>query len=131
MKLSLDAVKKSVESALKRIPNAPRIEVRPNVGSVGLTAPSGTVPKGVTLDDGSIIIFSDAAESVLFHGQVSLSGWPDYTLDCFGVVARSLALHRRLRFLNRGWQGASVYQGHDSGNTSAHHCERQPITKPP
>jgi len=75
MKLSLDAVKKSVQSALKRIPNAPRIEVHPRPGSVGITPPNGVVPKGVTLDDGSIIIFSDAAESVLFHGQTSLAGW--------------------------------------------------------
>jgi len=67
MKLSLDAVKKSVQSALKRIPNAPRIEVHPRPGSVGITPPNGVVPKG--------IIFSDAAESVLFHGQTSLAGW--------------------------------------------------------
>ena len=75
MKLSLDAVKKSVQSALKSIPNAPTVEVHPNPGSIGLVPPSGTIPKGVTLDDGSIIIFSDAAESVLFHGQTSLAGW--------------------------------------------------------
>ncbi len=62
MKLSLDAVKKSVESALKRVPNAPRIEVHTSTSPVGMTPPDGVIPKGVTLDDGSIIIFSDAAE---------------------------------------------------------------------
>lgn len=89
MKLSLDAVKKSVQSALKRIPNAPTIEVQPNPGSVRLAAPSGTVPKGVTLDDGSIIVFSDAAESVHFHGQTSLSGWLHYGQGRCQMVSRS------------------------------------------
>jgi hypothetical protein len=73
MEVSLDAVKKSVESALKSIPNAPTIEVHPNPGSIGLSPPNGVIPKDVTLDDGSIIVFSDAAESVLFHGRGTLS----------------------------------------------------------
>ena len=73
MKVPLDAVKKSVESALKRVPNAPRIEVHSSPGSFGKIPPNGVIPKGVTLDDGSIIVFSDAAESVLFHGQATLA----------------------------------------------------------
>ena len=65
MESTLDAVEESVDSAPKRVPNIPRFESHTRPGSIGIVLPNGVVPKGVTLDDGSIIVFSDTAESVL------------------------------------------------------------------
>ena len=65
MESALDAVEKSVDSAPKRVPNIPRFEVHTRPGSIGIVPPNGVIPKGVALDDGSIIVSSDAAESVL------------------------------------------------------------------
>lgn len=104
MKLSLDAVKKSVQSALKRIPNAPTIEVHTNPGAIGLVTPNSIVPKGVTLDNGSIVIFSDNAESVLdvfqtvfhelFHrgSKVRFTSNADYIKSMLDIAASDITV---------------------------------------
>lgn len=63
--LSLDAVKKTVESALRRVVGAPTVQVVARPEDIGLGNPFTSVPKGVTLNDGSVVVFSDGAESVV------------------------------------------------------------------
>ena len=63
--LSLDAVKKSVESALRRVVRAPFVRVARRPEDIGLVNPSARVPKGLTMPDGTIALFSDGAESVV------------------------------------------------------------------
>lgn len=63
-KMSADAVSKAVEGAVRSVPNAPKVEVFANAQAAGLNPPAGVVPKGVTLPDGRILVFSDHATSV-------------------------------------------------------------------
>ncbi|TXH46821.1 MAG: hypothetical protein E6Q97_28735 [Desulfurellales bacterium] len=63
--LSLDAVKKTVESALRRVVGAPTVQVVARPEDIGLGNPFASVPKGATLNDGSVVVFSDGAESVV------------------------------------------------------------------
>lgn len=63
--LSFDAVKKTVESALRRVVGAPTVQVVARPEDIGLVNPFASVPKGMTLHDGSIVLFSDGAESAV------------------------------------------------------------------
>lgn len=63
--LSLDAVKQAVASALRRVVDSPAVQVVRRTEDISLVNPFASVPKGVTLNDGSIVVFSDGAESAV------------------------------------------------------------------
>ena len=64
MQLSLDAVKKSVESALKRVPHRTRIEQHIRPSAVGFGTPP-VIPKDVTFSDGAVGQLREADQLVL------------------------------------------------------------------
>ena len=51
-------------SVLKRIPNAPHVEVYRTPADAGITI-SGPMPKGGVLQDGRVLVFTNGAESVV------------------------------------------------------------------
>ncbi len=51
-KQSLDAIEKAVQSALKGVPDTPRIEVFAEPGAVGIAVPLGVSPMGCTFPNG-------------------------------------------------------------------------------
>lgn len=57
--MSYESVKRTEASVLKRIPNAPSIEVyrTPTEAGISISCP---MPKGGVLQDGRIVVFSDA-----------------------------------------------------------------------
>lgn len=98
--LSQDAVKQSVASALKRVVSAPPVQVVRRPEDLGIPNPfAPAVPKGVTLEDGSIVVFADGAESVvdvfrtvfheLFHRgtKVRFTRNPDYITKMLEIAA--------------------------------------------
>lgn len=109
MQLSLDAVKQAVESALKRVPNAPNVKVVADPASAGIAVPSGIIPKGVTLDDGSIIVLANAAEPVvdafntvfhkLFHrgSKARFTKNADYINALLDIAAADATVTRRIQ----------------------------------
>lgn len=62
-KLSQKAVEQAVAAATRGIPGNPVIKVFLTPESAGLDSPFSGIPKGATLNDGSVFIFSDAAQS--------------------------------------------------------------------
>lgn len=63
--LSQDAVEKAVASALNRVVGAPRVQVFDSPAAAGIAVPPSVIPKGLTLNDGSIAERADGTKSTL------------------------------------------------------------------
>lgn len=99
-KLSQDAVEKAVASALNRVVGAPQVQVFATPADAGIDVPPGVIPKGVTLPDGSVFVFSDGAESVIdvfqtvFHelyhrgSKVRFTSNPDYITKMLEIASK-------------------------------------------
>lgn len=107
-KLSKDAVVQAVATALNRVPGGPNIRVVANPGEIGLSVPTSIVPKGVTLPDGTVFVFSDYAESSvdvfatvfheLFHrgSKVRFTSNPDYITAMLEIAAADPFVQREV-----------------------------------
>ncbi len=55
----------ALASTFLRVSGAPVWKVALDSAEIGISPPDGVIPKGVTLNEGSIIIFLNAADSVV------------------------------------------------------------------
>lgn len=130
-KLSQDAVEKAVASALNRVVGAPKVQVVAAPADAGIDVPPGVIPKGVTLPDGSVLIFSDSAESVLdvfqtvFHelyhrgSKVRFTSNPDYITKMLEIASKDELVQQEVN----AWKNTA-----DSKDKWAEFQERGPMT---
>ncbi len=105
-KMSLDAVRKAAQTAVKGVPNAPDIEVFADPAAAGITVAPGIRPMGGTLPDGRIVLFADHIGSVigvhqtvfheLFHrgAKVRFRSNPDYIAAMLDLAAGDVTVRR-------------------------------------
>ena len=130
-KLSQDAVEKAVASALNRVVGAPKVQVVAAPADAGIDVPPGVIPKGVTLPDGSVLIFSDSAESVLdvfqtvFHelyhrgSKVRFTSNPDYITKMLEIASKDEPVQQEVN----AWKNTA-----DGKDKWAEFQERGPMT---
>ncbi|MBX9959490.1 MAG: hypothetical protein K2Y15_05080 [Burkholderiaceae bacterium] len=105
-KMSLDAVRQAVQTAIKTIPNAPGIEVVANPAVAGIAVGPTIRPMGGTLPDGRILLFADNIGSVidvhqtvfheLFHrgAKVRFNRNADYIAAMLDLAATDATVRR-------------------------------------
>jgi len=105
-KMSLDAVRKAAQTAIKGVPDAPGIEVFADPAAAGVTVASGIRPMGGTLPDGRILLFADNIGSVidvhqtvfheLFHrgAKVRFTRNADYIASMLDLAAGDAVVRR-------------------------------------
>ncbi len=130
-KMSLDAIQKAAQTAVKGVPNAPDIEVVANPAAAGITVAPGVSPMGGTLPDGRILLFADQISSVidvhqtvfheLFHrgAKVRFDRNADYIAAMLDLSASDATVRR----LAIGWKKST-----DGQDKRTMYEERGPLT---
>ena len=130
-KMSLDAVEKAAQAAVKGVANAPGIEVFANPAAAGLTVDPTIRPMGGTLPDGRILLFADNIGSVidvhqtvfheLFHrgAKVRFNRNSDYIAAMLDLAAGDATVRR----LAATWKTSA-----DGQDKRSMYEERGPLT---